>query len=396
MKKLLAILLVAGITSGCHHQYETETPDTGNVTFGIAAPSTTGGRIASTSLPAFVLFTVHTTTTSNTWENIRLALYAFGQQYLSDHFELPPGSYTLTSFAVLNSDDRVIYAAPIDGSPLASYVTSPLPISFSITGGAETQVVPEVLAVSDDVDPTSFGYATIGFRPVSVTALQLPTVTETVVRVHAEFRNSSDTVIVDTPSPGLILDLRQTALAGQTWNVRLYMFTEMLSEQGPPCYPKVYRYKGDITFDGALHVLPDIYDQHWYAFLYHEAGGAKIFFPADPRGSFQVEIQTSVPVYGYVDRDYYNEAGDAICNSSYIELNGKGTIEAVMNVNTGCETSDLRGMDSFLFINSLIDGRPVFLYSFWNIDANGHAGIDCFNASSNGRKISRAPAFPHD
>lgn len=92
-----------------------------------------------------------------------IPVYAFGTGFTSENVELETGDYNLTKFLVINPSGTVIYAAPIEGSPLAYLVNDPLPLNFSIRADLVTTVAPEVLLVGDQT-PGQFGYANFGMQ----------------------------------------------------------------------------------------------------------------------------------------------------------------------------------------------------------------------------------------
>jgi hypothetical protein len=92
-----------------------------------------------------------------------IPVYAFGTGFTSENVELQTGVYNLTKFLVINPSGMVIYAAPIEGSPLAYLVNDPLPLNFSIRADQVTRVAPEVLLVGDQT-PGQFGYANFGMQ----------------------------------------------------------------------------------------------------------------------------------------------------------------------------------------------------------------------------------------
>ncbi len=92
-----------------------------------------------------------------------IPLYYFGGNFISKRIGLKTGKYSLTKFMVVAPNGRVIFAAPVEGSPQSHIVDKPLPISFSISRDKTTRVVPEVLAVGE-LSPEEFGYAAFGFH----------------------------------------------------------------------------------------------------------------------------------------------------------------------------------------------------------------------------------------
>ena len=94
-----------------------------------------------------------------------IPVFNFGSGFVSNKIELNSGNYRLTKFMVINPEGRVIYAAPLEGSPKSYLVTKCLPVDFIISPESVTRVVPEVLAVSNET-PSEFGYAAFGFQVV--------------------------------------------------------------------------------------------------------------------------------------------------------------------------------------------------------------------------------------
>lgn len=94
-----------------------------------------------------------------------IPLYAFGNDFISKKVELKTGEYKLTKFMVINPSGVVIFAAPVEGAPLAYLVNRPLPFNFTILPDQVTRIVPEVLSVKDQ-SPGQFGYANFGMQIV--------------------------------------------------------------------------------------------------------------------------------------------------------------------------------------------------------------------------------------
>jgi len=94
-----------------------------------------------------------------------IPVYAFGTGFTSENVELETGDYNLTKFLVINPSGTVMYASPVEGSPLAYLVNDPLPLNFSIRTDLVTSVAPEVLLVGDQT-PGQFGYANFGIQIV--------------------------------------------------------------------------------------------------------------------------------------------------------------------------------------------------------------------------------------
>jgi hypothetical protein len=93
----------------------------------------------------------------------RIPVYAFGSGFISEKIEIKAGEYNLTKFIVIDPSGQVVFATPVEGSPLAYITRDPVPIYFSINPDQVTNVVPEVLVVGN-YTPADFGYANFGVQ----------------------------------------------------------------------------------------------------------------------------------------------------------------------------------------------------------------------------------------
>ena len=78
-------------------------------------------------------------------------------RYESEPVQLPHGSYVLAEFLIRNDDNDIILVAPVKGSEMAEFVSSPLSIFFKTVSNSLTQIEVEVLDVGVK-DPSEFGY----------------------------------------------------------------------------------------------------------------------------------------------------------------------------------------------------------------------------------------------
>jgi hypothetical protein len=161
---LLSLFFLLVFSFSCRNE-ESPSPAQGKATFSLSQKARDNGRASETTTPAFVLLSIKDSK-GKSQENIKLPLFSFGQSYLSEDLQLQTGIYQLTQFVVLNAANKVMYATPMEGSDLAKHVTDPLPIDFVVTENRNTQVVPQVLAVLQNDEPSIFGYASFGFEVV--------------------------------------------------------------------------------------------------------------------------------------------------------------------------------------------------------------------------------------
>jgi predicted heme/steroid binding protein len=120
------------------------------------------------------------------------------ERFVSAPLVLPPGDYQITEFMVAYLGYSVLYATPLEGSPLAPLVDDPLPINFSVVGDAVTDTNVEVVDIRTH-EAEDFGYATFGIVDVAHPAFQLavfkPIGDELVLsRAHVYLLEGTDTV----------------------------------------------------------------------------------------------------------------------------------------------------------------------------------------------------------
>ncbi len=82
--------------------------------------------------------------------------------FLIEPIVLQVGTYTIEEFLVLNNEDQVIYATPLEGSTLASLVSTPLPVNTTITADGVSDLALEVINTGT-VDPEDLGYSSLSF-----------------------------------------------------------------------------------------------------------------------------------------------------------------------------------------------------------------------------------------
>jgi len=82
-----------------------------------------------------------------------------------EELEMDAGDYYLTSFMLVNTDNEVVFIAPIEDSDQAQFVSTPLPLWFSVFENEYTTVNPEVIDVRRcGCGAESFGYVAFGFN----------------------------------------------------------------------------------------------------------------------------------------------------------------------------------------------------------------------------------------
>jgi hypothetical protein len=136
----------------------------GKVTFSLSQKTSLGGWVAQEAKKVLVSIAdgngvlIHNKT--------ELELYDFNGDMLTAPIDLVAGNFYLSEYLVVNADNEVVYASPIEGSALAYLVADPLPNTFSITTETVTKVAPEVVK-TEAYTASQFGYVTFSFNVVN-------------------------------------------------------------------------------------------------------------------------------------------------------------------------------------------------------------------------------------
>jgi len=114
----------------------------------------------------YVVVTIQYANDTVVYDSKKLELFNFNGSYISESLTLNVASYKLTKFLVLDANNAVIFSTPLEGSTLATLVTDPLPINFTIAKDSDNKVVPEVLSTTN-LPATDFGTATFDLNIIS-------------------------------------------------------------------------------------------------------------------------------------------------------------------------------------------------------------------------------------
>ena len=98
------------------------------------------------------------------FEKEPLELFRFGSSYTTRSLRIPVGNYRLTEFMLMDATGNIVWATPVEGSPLSQLVRHPLPMYFMISHEETTTLDIQVVRVGDH-HPSDFGYVNfdIGF-----------------------------------------------------------------------------------------------------------------------------------------------------------------------------------------------------------------------------------------
>lgn len=187
MKKILLFFSLIFLLISCSSESE-EIPELRDITFSFSElnrdslSSSNSNNLTSNSKllsaqnssaltsnedPFAILITIVNSNNEIVINNQLLTLFRFGNdEFTTEAIGLEVGDYEITLFSVINSENRIIYATPVQGSLLAQLVDTPLNIPFSVTNNNTTLVTPDVITVLDTDSPEQFGFVTFSFNVV--------------------------------------------------------------------------------------------------------------------------------------------------------------------------------------------------------------------------------------
>ncbi len=170
---LMIILFFGIVLYSCDKEDSEELISSEDVSFGLSLKEISG-RVDSDLIPAKARVTIQGPDGQIEFrEGLILELFVFGEGYVSESVALVPNSYQLTLFQILDEDDKIIYASPLEGSTKAPLVAAPLPLAFEVIAGEAMTIVPEVLLVAEDDSPIDFGYVDFSFNVINNFSIDL-------------------------------------------------------------------------------------------------------------------------------------------------------------------------------------------------------------------------------
>ena len=167
-RSIQLFLIILGLisVSSCEKR-NTDVPGTGEAEFSLNLPEGQSLKSATTDssevMSYHLLISVEDMLGNEILTNELVPLYQFGNSFISENVKLSTGEFNLTKFMVINPSGKVIFASPMEGSPLAYLVNKPLPINFEIKDNQVTRLRPEVLPVGNH-NPGDFGYVNFGIQ----------------------------------------------------------------------------------------------------------------------------------------------------------------------------------------------------------------------------------------
>jgi hypothetical protein len=290
---VLAILVL----SACEKE-QSLIPAKGEIQFAISPPSeNSGGRLKETATPAAVLLSITDDDGNVIEQNKKLSLYAFGSSFTSEGLQLTVGNYVLTQFVVIDAANEIIYAAPVEGSNKAQFVTDPLPINFSVSESGSTTITPQVLIVNEIDIPENFGYVSFGFEVVTglyffeIPLLGTENIDSAFLLLNANGYNSK---IEFTLSATKAVAVASGNLGGDA-QIEVQVFTPKTGTATwthlPGLARDAYKYEANVTLntEGGTVDIPSIYNEStWETYDFNVLSASLIDSPT--QSSFPSEI----------------------------------------------------------------------------------------------------------
>lgn len=147
---------------GCRENESTDESRPQEVAFSISTnlPNTESSHQASTSSISQVTQAIVTITKSDgvatEYTNASIEVYQFDGWVFTKNISLLPGAYKVTAFALASESNEILYATPMEGSPLTDNVTTHLEVDFEVEPNEKNEIPIEVVSVSGQ-NPSDFG-----------------------------------------------------------------------------------------------------------------------------------------------------------------------------------------------------------------------------------------------
>jgi len=155
----LSLLLLIAIFNSCEKSNENKT---GSVSFTF---NDINNLKSSGEAVNFIVVSLSDANGNMVYEQLKLELLQFDDNYITKPVYLEPGAYSLNLFFV-GHDQQIKFATPLSGSDMAYLVDNPLPYNFVITEDNVTNLIPQVIKVTSE-NSDAFGYITFSFDIIS-------------------------------------------------------------------------------------------------------------------------------------------------------------------------------------------------------------------------------------
>lgn len=171
MKRLItsiSIVLILTMSFSCQHDQQPEPNVKGDVLFSFSSIATKAKSMMKSSdidNAASIIISIKNSSGILVYNLEQLTLIKINGSFITRPISLLIGNYELTQFIVADAQGNALFVAPIQGSPNAYLVSSPLPIAFTIAKDEVVKIVPEVIDVENSI-PEDFGYSTFSFTVV--------------------------------------------------------------------------------------------------------------------------------------------------------------------------------------------------------------------------------------
>ncbi len=119
------------------------------------------GRVASDIVVAdmrkAIITILNSDGSATDFTNAAVDLYVLDDRVFTEKITLPAGSYQLTAFGLADESNEILFAIPLEISPLSENVSTPLVIDFQVNAESKEVINLEVISVNQQ-DPTAFGF----------------------------------------------------------------------------------------------------------------------------------------------------------------------------------------------------------------------------------------------
>lgn len=171
-RNTLWVGLVMLLLSACTPEDPTASNAQGFVSLSLSNTESFGaGRITDDEDYKYLVVSIMDDSGQYILNSEKLQLIKLGDGYFTENIQFRVGTYFITDFIVLDSEENARLICPKEGSEYASYVEDPLPVSFEVVQEETIIKSVEVLDATRDA-PAAYGYTILTFNYVSLVNLE--------------------------------------------------------------------------------------------------------------------------------------------------------------------------------------------------------------------------------
>jgi len=208
---LMYILLFLAVLSGCSDkEINLNKKQSVELLIQNVTSGNEGGRIEDAMEDATdVVVTIqHQDGRPTEYTSHKMPLYHIGGAYTTEKLSLLAGSYQVTEFFLVDANNNILLATPVEGSTQGVNVSDPLPVLFNVVKEQSQSVNMEVVS-TENMTPEDFGLARFVIEEVPVLQFWVSVSelgTDDLIATNVTVSNESGSYTITTPVSGNLVN----------------------------------------------------------------------------------------------------------------------------------------------------------------------------------------------